>query len=226
MIRSSPSGGASGSSFEGRRPQPSAAPGQLLSLPPSPPFRYLAHPARWDVQLDEEGVAHIVPRLRELRFEAGLGGVQQVQGAAHGDPTAALAYAERDGWVLIPDDREVFAWGKEDIGYVREYSGRRGLIHLPVWARPRQMGLAIQMEWDEQGWLDFKLKLVSDKVIVPLDASLRALEAHLTRGRRLRMDIDRESSRAAADIYDAKLVAFKKPKPKPKKPQGVEATDE
>lgn len=195
--------------IEGERPAPPPTLHQLLPMDPSANFVYLHHPACWDVEADAEGKMHIVPRLRVLRFEPGISGVESERGHTDGNPTRALAELGQRGWVVIPASLRVIAHGAEVEGYVRRYAGHRGPVHLDVWSRPYKIGTRAVIDFDKAGWLAFRLQLVKDELIRPIDPSVRrALQLDLERAKRKRLNNKLPTAQASAAPYEAKLDAF------------------
>lgn len=200
---------------EGRRPTPPPSPQRLLPLDPSHNFVFLHHPACWDVEADAEGAMHIVPRLRVLRFEPGLSGVEGVRGHSDGNPTRALAELGERGWRVIPPSMKVRAHGQEMEGYVVEYPGHRGPVHLDAWSRPYRVGSKAVIDFDGAGWLAFRLALVKEGVIAPIDGSVRrALQLDMERAKRKRLNNKLSTSEVSAEPYARKLAAFN-PSPTP-----------
>jgi len=181
-------------------------------------FVYLAHPLRWDVMMTDRG-PEVLPALTQLEFQPGLAGVLPVKGEMSGDPSYAITTKQSKGWLVIPEDFEVTAFGERRRGYRHVYDGRGGpdSHHCSVWERPYQVGGTAMIQRDEAGYIQF-LRDVAAKVMPPIDPNVRrGLEARLR-------DMHRTAASASKNSYTAdnvraqleqKLQAFTAPEVQP-----------
>lgn len=193
----------------GRMPDPPPSAQTALRMDALPNWIYLHHPHRWDIELDEEGTAHLVPTLRRFLFEPGLSGVEQHRGQAQGNPTRALASRSEWGWYAIPTTLEVPAWGGRERGYVRVYDGHRGLVHLDIWTRPYALGGRVELDFDLAGRLAFKLELLSSGIVKPpTDPVRRAIRNKFRRALQMRQSSETAQAVTAAEIIEQKMAVF------------------
>lgn len=198
----------------GREPRPSRRAEALSTLDTKHDFVYIAHPLRWDVYLTERG-AEILPAITELEFQPGLAGVLPVKGEMNGDPSYAMTAKQAKGWVIVPDDFEVTAFGEKRRGYRHVYDGRGGPDShtCSVWQRPYQVGGVAMVQRDEGGFIQF-LRDIAERILPPMDPNVRrGLEAKLREMHRTAASARSKSymAESVADILEKKLEAFAKP---------------
>jgi hypothetical protein len=175
-------------------------------------FCYLAHPARYDVFITDRG-PEILPALTTLEYQPGLAGVLPVKGEANGDPSFALAAKKKKGWIEVPEDFVVEAYGERRAGYVQVYDSKHGpeTHHVEVWQRPYVVGSEIYWDKDPAGYWQF-LRDVKEKLLPPVDNNvLRALQSKLQAMKRTAVGAKSKGSQAAGDTItalDEKLKAF------------------
>lgn len=235
--------GAQGFEGEAPRAMPSSAP--KMRLDPLCNFSLLAHPFRWDVALTVDG-PQLLPRLRFFYYEPGSSGVIQVKGLDdHGQPitdgNAALALGalREQGWIEIPRNIEVEAWGVKRIGYATRYSGENGPVHLSAWHKPYALGNRVVLDFDETGWHRFLKGLVASGLVKEATGpTARAVRLRLERAMRRRANhaTTNATARAASELYEQKVKAIPsrteaalaaakaEPKAKAAKPKASEPT--
>jgi hypothetical protein len=195
---------------QGRKPDPPSSGLHLLKLDASPQFTYLFNPQDWGVQW-REGQPILLPGLRELRWEPGLSGVDQVKNSLDGNAIRAIAILVAAGWTEIPR-HAVRAWGAEKPDYCLRYDGYRGAIHLPAWRRPLRVGPKTETEWDQIGYVDWLSNLVGSFLPEITDSVKRSIAVRMERTmRRLRSNDRNATAMAHADQYEQALVAFEGP---------------
>ncbi len=153
----------------------------VYTMDPSNDFLYMANPHRWDVYPLEDGGFEILPFVSKLEAEWGLEGVDE-----NGDMSHAIVHRQKKGWVMIPADVTVTAFGEEREGYSHAFDTKYGenSAYIEVWRRPYQLGKELYYERDNEGYLDF-LRMVRDEYLGPPDAEvLRALRAKFEEMRR------------------------------------------
>jgi hypothetical protein len=161
----------------------------LPRLPPSPPFFFAWHPARW-VVLDGK----VVPSLRKVRLQPGVNHVTRRKGR-DGKPGAyrvgrLRAHLEERGWTLIPYDRGPAG---SYIHRVRTGLGPEGsYAHLSVWESAYPGTDAVGA--DAAGYATWCASLVEDGTVPPCPpyvadrlrdrhgATLAAYEEKISRG--------------------------------------------
>jgi len=197
-----------GTNIAGRRPEPPPSSAPVLRMDPRANFVLLHHPHRLDVVfIDDEPV--VVPMLRRFHFEPGVSGVEQIRGRSDGNPSRAIATLVDKGWTQLDPGMTVTAWEKSEEGYVRVYDGHRGPVHLDVWTRPYVLGAQVLMDFDSDGWNEFRRDLFAKKVLSPPDKIvLRALATHIRRAMIKRRTTETAQAIASSEIYERKLAAF------------------
>ncbi len=197
-----------GTVLVGRKPVPAASPTNTLRLDPLADFVFLHHPHRWDVVLHEDK-ALLIPALRKFHFEPGVSGVHQVRATGLGNAAPALATLGERGWTVIDPNMEVKAWGKTEDGYVREFAGHRGPVHLDVWTKPYILGGQVVLDIDDAGFIEFRASLVAARLVPPCDKIVRkALQTRMRRAMIKRRTTETAQSIAASEVYEQKLAAF------------------
>ena len=194
----------------------------LPKLDPSVRFVYLHHRSNWEVIIDSDGRAHLVPVVVAFRFQPGVSGVLQIgEGqAVHGDPTIALSQKAADGWIQIPEE-PVRAWGELRPSYCVRYLGHKGSAHLEAWWKLSDLGGGrVEREWDQDGWIAWKESLVSRGIVKPIsDAIRRALLNDYTKNaQRRRVNPNHAVSIAHSEQYEQRAracIADAAPKPVP-----------
>jgi hypothetical protein len=194
----------------------------LHRYPPKCDFTLLANPTSWDIFLTEDG-PEILPALRTLAHQPGVGGVHQVRDAEtraiYGDPDGAISHARKQGWVVVPRTIQVIAFGDTFTGYVHSYVGQKGRIHLMRWCRLFKVGTGSQVTRDGEGYHAF-LRRVRDEIlgaphpgiVAGLQSKLRRL--HAKRAARGRNDPAAERD---AEMLASKLDAFNR-RARPRQP--------
>jgi hypothetical protein len=196
----------------GRQPKKTRKAESGNPLEASSNFEYLVNPKRYDVFVTDQGL-EILPLPTKLEYQAGLAGVLPVRGDPDGDPTFALAEKKRKGWIEVPEDFEVIAFGERRVGYVHVYDSAKGpdTAHLEVWVRPYIVGGEVFFEKDPAGYHQF-LRDVRDKLMPPLDANVRrGLENKLREMRRTATGAASKGSLAAREtigVLEQKLEVF------------------
>jgi hypothetical protein len=198
----------------GREPKASRRALEISTLDTKHDFVFICHPLRWDVYLTEQG-AEILPAITELEFQPGLAGVLPVKGEMNGDPSYAITAKVSKGWVVVPEDFEVTAFGERRRGYRHVYDGRGGPdSHVcSVWQRPYQVGGQAFVQRDEAGFLQF-LRDIAAKIMPPIDPNARrALESKLREMHRTAASARSKSymAESVAELLERKLVAFARP---------------
>lgn len=202
----------------GKEPKRVARSSEISTLDVKHDFVFLAHPLRWDVYLTERG-AEILPSLTTLEFQPGLAGVLPVKGEMSGDPSYAMTAKQLKGWVIVPEDFEVIAFGERRRGYRHVYDSRGGpdLHHCSVWERPYQVGGTAMVQRDGDGYIQF-LRDIAEQVLPPIDPNVRrGLEANLKAMYRTAASAAKNSLTAeqSAEIVNRKCQAFAGPEPIP-----------
>ena len=140
-------------SYSGTAAEPMTSTGVMekLNLPPSANFLFCYNPMRWQIMGDE-----VLPCLHQLRKEPGVEHVGPKNG---GDMAPAIAAKLAKGWRIIPHD--VIPGG-----YVRQFAGRNGLIHLTKWETPRQLNVRVfKTQTDQDGYRAFLRDLIEHGII-------------------------------------------------------------
>lgn len=217
---------ADGVVLQGEAPRPRQVAAAKVRLEPAAEFTFLHHYHQWDVVVID-GVATLVPRLRQFHHEPGVAGVEDIRDpAGNGDPTRALQLLEKKGWAAIPNVGKFTAFGDVYTNYMMMYQGHRGLVHMAVWKRPYVRGGQVITDFDEDGWHLWLASLVKDGVVAPPDrVTKRAVELEFRAMlRRLQTSGSRSATAAEhAEVYEQKMGAFKvvaggrKADPAPKK---------
>jgi hypothetical protein len=149
-------------------------------------FLFLVHPQRYDVYevgKAEDGTPlfEVLPAPTTLEFQPGLAGVEPVKDEQNGNYLVALAKKREKGWIDVPMDFPVTAFGVKQEGYVHVFSGKHGpdTVHLEVWRRPYKVGGTVFFERDGDGYIQF-LRDIKEKILPPIDPNvLRGLKAKL-----------------------------------------------
>jgi hypothetical protein len=121
-----------------RRAAQAAGRAAVLSLPASPGWVALAHPAQWAPVCDMSGQWHVLPKLRRITLLPGVGLVgigRDSAGARVADPRRAIADAVADGSVEVPRCA-VEANGEAFADYCVRYPTKGGAAHVWAWERP------------------------------------------------------------------------------------------
>jgi len=183
--------------------------------PPSTPFTLLCHPEHWDVFLTDQG-AEVLPRLKRLPHQPGVAGVEQMtlgDGRIVGNPMRAIAAMRSKGWIELPTDMPIVAFGSSYRGYVHRYQGTRGAIHLERWCRLYKVGTSTHRSDDRAGYHAF-LRQIRDRFLDggPEQGIAEAMRANLARELgRAKVSAGRSAGAAAAvDVLAKKLEAFKR----------------
>ncbi len=169
--------GAAAPPAEGQRVNRRARPTSRAYRLRAEPYFILVHsPLSWDlVEMQGPDGAQWVwlPRLKRLRLTPGVNGVRQGRRGGAPDATLAIAQLQRRGWIIIPEEY--------DGGYVDEYPGHRGKVHVLKFETPVHVGAKTVLRCDEDAWRRWRLKLVEDGIVPPPQQEV--LEAIMDRQR-------------------------------------------
>jgi uncharacterized membrane protein len=195
----------------GKAPKQAKTQQAVSPLPYKANFVFLAHPLRWDVFVTDKG-PEILPALTELEFQPGLAGVLPVRGESDGDPSYAIQAKRNKGWIDVPPDFAVTAFGEARDGYVHCYDSKSGpdSHHCCVWVRPYSVAGNLYHEEDRAGFHQF-LRDVRDQVMPALDANVRrGLKAKLEQMLKTAQAAATKSPGAASTVDDIrhKLTVF------------------
>lgn len=178
-----------------------------LALDPSHNFRFLVHPVRYDVFMTGNG-AEILPIPNRFEFQPGLHGVLPVKGETDGDPSHALLERSRKGWIEVPDDFPVTAFGEAMTRYSQAYPVKGGQHHCEVWTRPYRVGVTVYWQRDFEGYWQF-LRDVQAQILPPLDPNVRELlRQKFVQLRKLASVKDTPYTRETIAALDLKMTAF------------------
>jgi len=170
-----------------------------LNTDRTPNFELQWNHVRWDVveDPDEPGAFIFLPSLGKLKIEPGLGAVDKNGGTA----LARSARAER-GWTTI-DLRHATASDTPDgqVGYLRTWPGRGGLVHGTPWESPRQVGNRTIWSVDLAGYRRWLKRLVTDGVIPAPDPAVTDTLVEVATQR-----VERSRGRALANPHAAELL--------------------
>lgn len=177
-------------------------------------FTLLAHPELWDVFITGDGVAELLPSLVECHHTPGVGGCRQTRdenGQFIADPSGALAARRKRGFIPIPRNTAVTAWGQEWPSYIHRYPGTKGWIYMERWSRLYILGDSSHIRHDEEAKWTF-LRRVRDEILggEPDEGVKRALKSRLQRERDNRSSSSDSNAAAKRDVatYDLKLAVF------------------
>lgn len=139
----------SGEIMAGTPYQPGTDSRRLVQIDPSFPFVLLWHPTQHEVDTST-GTPVLVPRLRTLRADPGVCGVD-----GRGGMALALADAEQDGWRrLDPLTSCPPAYTPDGAaGYVRVYQTRRGPAHLTAFEAVKNSPVGHVVTRDNARWV-------------------------------------------------------------------------
>jgi hypothetical protein len=190
-----------------------------VDLPASPVFDLLWHPQQHEVDVST-GTPVLVPRLRELRADPGVCGVD-----ARGAMALALADADAHGWrrldPILSCPAEYTPDG--DPGYVRVYRVPRGVAHLVAFATLVQSPVGVRLRRDDARWVRWLRYLYESGQVWEPDAAYKAeLLAQLRQRHEGRLAKTSDETRrkaisegAAASIAAAEAAFADAPAPAP-----------
>lgn len=128
----------------------------LPKVPPSPPFLYAWHPARWVVL-----AGRLVPSLRKVALQPGINRVRRLKDGRI-DVGECRAHLERRGWTLIAQSASPD--GRSYLKRVRTALGPEGsFVHLSLWESVYPG--SDQIGADVPGYADWLDRLVTEGVI-------------------------------------------------------------
>jgi hypothetical protein len=125
-----------------RLPSQSAAKTSLPSLPASPGWVALAHPAKWSPAHDGSGRWHVLPDLIRVMLMPGVGGVgrgRDIDGRGTPDARHAIHARQDEGFIEVPQG-PVEAWGEVRPDYCLRFRVSSGQwSHAWAWEQPEVM---------------------------------------------------------------------------------------
>jgi len=201
-------------SFKGQTFAPDATKAPRLAVMAALDFEFMASPTRYDVFEVEPDKFEILPVLRTVRWEGGHNGIKPYKNPPRpgvtGNAMPYIATQVQDGFVHVPSNIEVTAFGEKREGYTHGFQTLNGDWHFTdVWRRPYMVGGEVSWDRDHAGYMAF-LRSVA-KLLGPIDDGVKkALERKIrdTLARRKKRDPDSED----VDTLTAMQVAFAKPK--------------
>lgn len=202
-------------SSKGAKPAPPPqAVGQGLKIDASCNFVFMGHPQRVDVFQTDKG-PEVLHLLNKFEFQPGINGVVPVKNRQDGDPSYALAAKAQTGWLQIPTNVPVVAFGESDTGYVQRFENIHGYdVHLEAWVRPYVVGGSVEFERDGEGYIEF-LRYIRDNIMPPIDENVKkGLKSKLTLMHRTAKSSKSAMSDDIVESMAGKLVAFDAPKGK------------
>ena len=139
--------GASQSSKDGRLPTNDTNTKFYLTLAP----------LKWDLVRDGEEFL-LLPVLGTLPIQAGVNGMKMQKGGGVNDTNVKARMRSELQLVILELDY--------DGGYLQEWTNRSGQPYFTDrWTTPKNIGGKLRWEYDRKGILDFRKKLVEEKMI-------------------------------------------------------------
>lgn len=171
----SPSAWSEGAAFRGRAPLDRPESPKLPGVGIDYDFRIMVHPDQWDVVIDGDGKADVLPILAFVRGRPGLDGCVTMNRVED----RIAAYRKR-GFIEV-EDGPVEAFGETVPSYRSEYDVEAGVHYTTAWRRPRVFSGQTRWTHDRDGENAFRRRVKVDIFggQVPADA-LAALRQMIT----------------------------------------------